>query len=99
MLVPVLNDWHARYGAQGVQVIGVTAEPVGLASRAAYQLGVEYAIAADDTGRTTRAYRALAVPTVFVIDQRGTVRDVLVGYSRSRLMQLDRLISDLVAVR
>jgi thiol-disulfide isomerase/thioredoxin len=99
MLVPVLNDWHARYGAQGVEVIGVTAEPVGLASRAAYQLGAEYAIAADDTGRTSRAYRALAIPTVFVIDRRGTVRDVAVGYSRSRLSELDQLISDLVATR
>jgi peroxiredoxin len=97
LLVPVLNDWHDRYRAQGVEVLGVTAEPVGLASRGAHQLGMEYPIAADDTGRTSRAYHAVSIPTVFVIDQKGTVRDVLVGYSRRRLLELDQLIGELVA--
>ena len=96
LLVPVLNDWHARYRAQGVEVLGVTAEPVSLAARGAYQLGMEYPIASDDTGRTSRAYHASAIPTVFVIDQRGTVKDVLVGYSRRRLLELDQLIAELV---
>jgi thiol-disulfide isomerase/thioredoxin len=96
MMVPVLNDWHARYRPQGVEVIGVTTDPVVPAARAAYELGMAYPIASDDTGRTSRAYRALAVPTLFVIDQQGTVRDVLVGYSARRLVQMQGLVEQLV---
>ena len=96
MMVPVLNDWHARYRAQGVEVIGVTTDAVAPAARAAYELGMSYLIASDATGRTSRAYRALAVPTVFVIDQGGTVRDVMVGYSGRRLAQMQRLVEQLV---
>jgi thiol-disulfide isomerase/thioredoxin len=96
MLVPVLNDWHARYRPQGVEVIGVTTDAVVPAARAAYELGMAYPIASDDTGRTSRAYRAMAVPTLFLIDQKGTVRDVIVGYSARRLVQMQGLIEQLV---
>lgn len=96
MMVPVLNDWHARYRPQGVEVIGVTTDAVVPAARAAYELGMAYPIASDDTGRTSRAYRALAVPTLFLIDQKGTVRDVLVGYSARRLVQMQGLLEQLV---
>ena len=96
MMVPVLNDWHARYRPQGVEVIGVTTDAVVPAARAAYELGMAYPIASDDTGRTSRAYRALAVPTLFLIDQKGTVRDVLVGYSARRLIQMQGLLEQLV---
>jgi peroxiredoxin len=97
MMVPVLNDWHSRYRAQGVEVLGVTTDAVAPAARAAYELGMAYPIASDDTGRTSRAYRALAVPTVFVIDQGGTVRDVMVGYSGRKLVEMQRLLEQLVA--
>lgn len=97
MLVPIMNDWHARYGAQGVSVIGITSENVELAAQAASSLGMAYPIASDESGKTTLAYRALAVPTVFVIDQRGTVREVMVGYSSPRLAQLESVIRELLA--
>jgi thiol-disulfide isomerase/thioredoxin len=96
MMVPVLNAWHARYRPQGVEVIGVTTDAVVPAARAAYELGMAYPIASDDTGRTSRAYRALAVPTLFLIDQNGTVRDVLVGYSARRLVEMQGLLEQLV---
>jgi thiol-disulfide isomerase/thioredoxin len=97
MLVPVMNEWHSRYGAQGVSVIGITSERIELASQAASSLGMEYPLASDESGKTTLAYRALAVPTVFVIDQEGTVREVMVGYSSPRLAELESKIRELLA--
>jgi peroxiredoxin len=99
MLVPVMNDWHSRYSAQGVVVMGIASESVEPTAQSAYQLGMTYPIASDETGRTSRAYRAVAVPTVFVVDRKGTVRDVLVGYSGRRLHEIDGLIANLVAER
>lgn len=95
-LVPTLNDWNARYTAQGTEVIGITMDPVESASHAARQLSMEYAVLSDPTGKTTTAYRASALPTLFVIDKKGVVRNVTVGYSREHLREIETLVKKLV---
>ncbi len=97
VLAPTMESWQKRYAGQGVELLGITTEPVDRAALAASQLGMTYPIASDETGRTSRAYRALALPTLFVIDRRGKVRDVLVGYSSERLQDLQSLLDRLVA--
>lgn len=95
-MVPTLNGWHDRFQAQGGVVVGLTTDSVLTASRAARQLDIAYALAADESGRTTQAYRALALPTLFVIDRQGVVRDVVVGYSGDRLLQVEALVERLL---
>ncbi len=99
VLTPTMNDWNRRYGAQGVAVMGVTMTPVQQAAMAASQIGMTYPVASDESGQVTEAYRATALPTVFVIDRRGIVRDVLVGYSTPRLHELEGEVDQLVAER
>ncbi len=96
-MVPTLNEWQARFGPEGVVVLGVTADPVTVASNAAGQLGIDYHLASDRDGTATRAYSANAVPTIFIIDQRGMVREVIVGYSESRLAAAETLIDGLLS--
>jgi peroxiredoxin len=98
-LIPHMNQLHERYRARGVQVIAITAEPRASAAAAASDLGMNYPIAADESGKTCSAYQARAIPAVFVIDRSGTVRDVMVGYDVRRLPKLDALVEHLVAAR
>jgi thiol-disulfide isomerase/thioredoxin len=95
MLIPVMNDWHERYRTRGVKFLAITTEPASRAAQAAAGLGMDYPVASDESERTTLAYRALALPTVFVIDPEGTVRDVMVGFSRPKTRQLEALIKEL----
>ncbi len=97
VLAPTLNGWHDRYSAQGVTVLGVTTDPVEVAGRTAGELGMGYPVASDGSGNTLRAYRAYALPTLFVIDKQGEVRDVLVGYSTPRLREIEALVRKLIA--
>jgi peroxiredoxin len=97
VMAPTLNGWHDRYSAQGVTVLGVTSDPVEVASRTAGELGMGYPLASDDTGQMLRAYRAYALPTLFVIDKQGNVRDVLIGYSTPRLREIEALVRKLIA--
>ena len=69
LLSPVLEQWHERFTAQGVVVAGVAAEEMTVVTRSAYQLGIAYPVFADPSGATTKAYRAMALPTVFVLDK------------------------------
>jgi peroxiredoxin len=97
VMAPTLNGWHDRYSAQGVTVLGVTNDPVDVAGRTAGELGMAYPLASDTTGNILRAYRAYALPTLFVIDKQGNVRDVLIGYSTPRLREIEALVRKLIA--
>ena len=97
LLSPVLEQWHERFTPQGVVVAGVAAEDMSVVTRSAYQLGIAYPVFADPNGTTTKAYRAIALPTVFVLDKAGTVRDVMVGYSTPGLSRLESLVKRLIA--
>jgi peroxiredoxin len=96
MLIPVMNDWHERYQARGVKFVAITTEPPSQAAQAAAGLGMDYPVASDESEQTTLAYRALALPTLFVIDPDGKVRDVMVGFSRRKMRQLQALIEELL---
>jgi len=97
VLAPTLNGWHDRYSAQGVTVLGVTNDSVDVAGRTAGELGMGYPLASDTSGNMLRAYRAYALPTLFVIDKQGNVRDVLIGYSTPRLREIEALVRKLIA--
>ncbi|HEX3850091.1 MAG TPA: redoxin domain-containing protein [Polyangiaceae bacterium] len=96
LLSPVLERWHERFTSQGVVVAGVAAEELAVVSRSANQLGIAYPVFADPSGATTKAYRAMALPTVFVLDKTGRVRDVMVGYSTPGLARLEGLVKRLI---
>jgi peroxiredoxin len=97
VMAPTLNGWHDRYSAQGVTVLGVTNDPVDVAGRTAGEIGMAYPLASDTTGNMLKAYRAYALPTLFVIDKQGNVRDVLIGYSTPRLREIEALVRKLIA--
>ena len=96
LLSPVLEGWHERFTPQGVVVAGVAAEAMPVVTRSASQMGIAYPLFADPSGATTKAYRAMALPTVFVLDKAGRVRDVMVGYSSPGLARLETLVKRLI---
>ena len=59
--------------------------------------GVRYALASDPDGATARAYGVPALPTVFVVDKRGVVRDLAIGFDEDREAQIEALVAKLLA--
>ena len=96
LLSPVLQSWHERFTSQGVVVAGVAAETMPVVTRSVDQMGIGYPVFADPSGATTKAYRAMALPTVFIVDKAGRVRDVMVGYSSPGLVRLESLVKRLI---
>jgi thiol-disulfide isomerase/thioredoxin len=99
MSVPTLNAWHDRYGAQGLVVIGVTMDSPDVALQASVEMGMEYAVASDPDGETTRVFKAFALPTMFVIDRDGKVQGALVGYSSDGLRRTENQLQALISGR
>jgi hypothetical protein len=51
----------------------------------------------DARGETSRAYGVSALPTLFVLDKDGVVRDVSVGFDTSSGARLEGLVKTLLA--
>lgn len=96
-LLPTLNDWHDRFPAQQAQVVSVTVDPALKAARDAAQLGMRYPVLSDPEGQTAQLYQAFALPTLFVIDRAGVVRDVSVGFDPKRLRALEATVQRLIS--
>jgi len=96
-MAPTLSAWQARYGAQGLSVIGMTTDGRDDAAVFAERTNMKFGITVDETAATHRAYSVSALPTLFVIDKRGVVREVVTGYDPSHESQLDTLVRSLLA--
>jgi peroxiredoxin len=96
-LAPRLSALQARYGAQGLQVLGVTTDSAEAAAVFAQRTAMRYPVAIDRKGETSRAYEVSALPTLFVIDKRGVVRDIAVGYDEDAEAHVETLLRELLA--
>lgn len=96
-LLPTLNGWHERFSNAGGLVVSVTMDPLPKAARDAAVLGLRYPVLADPDGATTQTYQAFALPTLFVIDKSGVVRDVSVGYDPQRISQIEATLQRLIS--
>lgn len=96
LMGPVLDEWHRSYLSRGAQVVGITVDlpQVGLEVARRAQMG--YPLGSDPDAEITRSYMASQIPTVFIIDSRGIVRDAIVGYSEERLHGARKLIEHLL---
>jgi hypothetical protein len=87
-VIPSLREWHDRYSAQGLVIIGnhypefsYEADLDNL-KQAVENLEIEYPVAVDNDGDTWRAYKNRYWPTLYLIDKLGNIRYVHIGEGR-----------------
>ncbi len=87
-LSPVLDDWHRTYRPAGLEVVGVTTDGPARGAEVAARESMSYTLMSDAAGEVTEAYLASQVPTVFLLDRRGVIVDVMVGLDRKRTSEM-----------
>ncbi|HZU85506.1 MAG TPA: redoxin domain-containing protein [Polyangiaceae bacterium] len=97
IIAPQLGALQARYGAQGLSVLGVSTEGAQDVALFAQRTGMRYAVAVDKHAETTRSYGVVSLPTLVVIDRRGVVRDVAIGYDPAENARLEGSVRALLA--
>lgn len=97
IVAPKLGALQARYGAQGLSVLGVSTEEVEDVALYAQRVPFHYAVAVDKHAETTRSYGVSSLPTLVVIDKRGVVRDVSIGYDPVQDARLEGMVRTLLA--
>jgi thiol-disulfide isomerase/thioredoxin len=91
---PVLARWHERYKDLGLAVVGVTSDDPEQAARVVRDWRIPYPVgcAADDL-----PYAAVALPTTFLIDRKGVVREVTLGRSAGGWSSMENRLKRLLA--
>jgi thiol-disulfide isomerase/thioredoxin len=97
MMTPQLSQWQASFGAQGLAVVGFTDDPVTVAAQTAQAWGMSYTVASDTSTTTSKAYGVIATPTLFLVDKKGVIRDVFVGFDTTRHAEMEKTIRALLA--
>ena len=84
-VMPSLKDWHSKYKAEGLVIIGnhfpefTYEQDLANLKDAIKQDGIEYAVAQDNNGATWKAYQNQFWPTLYLIDKQGHIRYVHIG--------------------
>ena len=79
-MIPQLRDWHERYAARGLTIVGVHSpeffweKPHGKVVEATRRLGVAYPVVQDNDFAIWNRYGVRAWPTLLLVDKRGVVR-------------------------
>ncbi len=97
LVAPRLSSLQARFGAQGLSVVGITGDEAEVAAAFALRTDMKYPTVVDAQGDTSRAYGISSLPTLFVIDKRGVVRDVAIGFDPGRDAAVEQLVKTLIA--
>lgn len=97
VVIPKLGDLQGRFAAQGLNVVGLSTEDAQDVATFAQRIGMRYAVGVDKNAETTRSYGVVSLPTLVVIDKRGVVRDVSVGYDPTEDARLETLVKTLLA--
>lgn len=74
--IPALQRLHERFGARGLEVVGVSVDAAGEeeAIRAfAQDFGMTYPVWLDPGDRVSSTFRLIGVPSTFLIDRDGTL--------------------------
>ena len=72
-------------------------QPPAIATKAAQALSMKYAVAFDKDGAAMSAYGAKSLPTLFIIDKKGVIREIVNGYDPSKHAEVEKLLKTLLA--
>jgi thiol-disulfide isomerase/thioredoxin len=97
MLAPRLSALKEKLGAQGLTIVGITTDEAEKAAVFAEKHQMRYGIVVDGSGDTSRAYGVSALPTMILVDKKGVVREVFIGFDPSGDARLEASLKALLA--
>lgn len=97
MIAPRLSAMRDRLGAQGLSVVGITTDEAEVAAQFIEKHQMKYPSVVDKDGDTSRAYGIGGLPTMVLIDKKGVVRDVFVGFDPTGDQKIELAIKKLIA--
>lgn len=78
--IPELVKFYRQYQTKGVALLAVNLQESPEAVKAfAGKNGMRFPVLLDGSGKVARVYQVYAIPTTFILDRRGVIRDLIQG--------------------
>jgi peroxiredoxin len=91
--MPRINVFYWRLRDKNFEVLAVNVgQSMGVVESFTAQLNLAYPMIMDPEGKLTRSYGVKGIPTNFLIDRKGIIREILVG----EIFIEDQVLSDLL---
>jgi len=95
---PSLNKLHQELHSQGVEVIAINLDEEKTdAEYFLKQTPVNFYISYDKEGNCPKAYDVMAMPSSYIIDKKGIVREVHLGFDEDNLKDIRSSILTLLS--
>jgi peroxiredoxin len=97
---PKLQALSHKYSDQGLQVVGISedeSEDKDKIPTFGETYGAKFILAWDEDKSIARAYKPETMPSSFLIDRKGIVRFVHVGYHDGEEVEVDKEVQELLA--
>jgi peroxiredoxin len=83
---PFVERLYRRYGGDGVTIVGISQDDARDTKAFAREYGTTFPMLLDEKGYpASNAYGLTNVPTIFLIETDGTVREVSLGFDKAAL--------------
>jgi thiol-disulfide isomerase/thioredoxin len=95
--IPWLNGLSARYGSQGLVIIGVNVDAERAdADRFQRDVPIAFEIIYDPQGKLAEQFKVQGMPSSFVFDRDGKLVHTLLGFREARRLEHEIEIQDLL---
>jgi cytochrome c biogenesis protein CcmG, thiol:disulfide interchange protein DsbE len=96
---PKLQDLGAKYEASGLRIVGISEDEADDQSKIpgfASSYGAKFTLGWDEDKAIARSYKPDTMPSTFVIDRKGVVRYVHVGFHDGEELTMEKEIKGLL---
>ena len=95
--MPTLDEFYRKYKARGFTVVGVNKDATTAeATRFLAKVPVSFVLVRDASDAAARSFNVKGMPSGYLIDRKGTVRVVHVGFNADHAAALEKEIESLL---
>lgn len=95
---PFLNELQQQYAQQGLQIIGVNLdEQPEDAEKFLVKFPAKFTLASDLTKQCAENFGVAAMPSSYLIDRKGVIRHIHLGFRAGETEELHKLVKQLLA--
>jgi peroxiredoxin len=94
---PKLEELNAKYGKSGLKIVGISEDDDKSSIPAfASDLGAKFPLVWDENKAIASKWQPKSMPTTFIVDRKGTVRFVHLGYHDDEEELIEREVKSLL---
>jgi peroxiredoxin len=98
LTIPYINRLVRELGASSASVLGISQDGEHPTIEMAEALLISFPIALDPDLKVSRMYDPVAVPTLFLIDSRGKIIEIQIGFDKQTLNSIATKMAEAVGV-